>query len=101
MAVPKKHTTKSARDQKRSHIFLKETTLVSCPHCGKMKLPHTVCKNCGFYKGVEVLNVLAKLEKKEKKRREKETAAWQKEKGEEETKKEKPLTLEELSKKKF
>jgi len=97
MAVPKKHTTKSARDQKRSHIFLKSINLTPCPHCGKPKLAHTVCKNCGYYKGVEVLNVLAKLEKKEKKRREKEI----KEKEKVEGKKEKPLTLEELSKKKF
>lgn len=97
MAVPKKHTTKSKRDKRRMNIFLKPSTLISCPRCGKLKLPHTVCKNCGYYKGVEVLNVLAKLEKKERKRREKEI----KEKEKEETKKEKPLTLEELSKKKF
>ncbi len=97
MGVPKKHTTKSSRNQRRMHIFLKASTLVSCPRCGKLKLPHTVCKNCGYYKEEEVLNVLAKLEKKERKKREKEI----KEKEKEETKKEKPLTLEELSKKKF
>lgn len=97
MGVPKKHTTKSHRDKRRIHIFLKPSTLVPCPRCGKLKLPHMVCKNCGYYKGVEVLNVLAKLEKKERKRREKEI----KEREKEETKKEKPLTLEELSKKKF
>jgi len=35
-------------------------------------LPHTACKNCGYYKGKEVVNVLGKLTKKEKKLREKE-----------------------------
>lgn len=79
------------------HIFLKPATLTKCGHCGKPKLPHVVCHNCGYYKGVEVINVLGKLEKKEKKKREKEI----KEREREETKKERPLTLEELSKKKF
>jgi large subunit ribosomal protein L32 len=97
MAVPKKHTTKSKRDKKRMHIFLKAASLSKCEHCGKPKLPHRVCQNCGYYKGVEVLNVLGKLEKKERKKREKEIKAREKE----ETRKEKPLTLEELSKKKF
>ena len=97
MAVPKKHTTKSARDQKRMHIFLKAKKLVACSHCGKLKLPHTICPNCGYYKGEEVINVLAKLEKKERKIREKEIIA--KEKEEKNVKK--PLTLDQLSKKKF
>jgi len=96
MGVPKKHTTKSSRDQRRAHLLLKEKGSSLCPHCGQPKLPHTVCSNCGFYKDVEVLNVLAKLEKKERKRREKEID--EKEKAE---KKEKSMTLEELSRKKF
>lgn len=97
MGVPKKHTTKSARNQKRMHIFLRAQKLVLCSHCGKPKLPHVICPNCGYYKGVEVVNVLAKLEKKERKKREKEI----REKEKVEKKQEKPLTLEELSKKKF
>lgn len=97
MAVPKQRHTKSRRDKRRMHIFLRAQKLVLCSHCGKPKLPHVICPNCGYYKGVEVVNVLAKLEKKEKKRREKEI----KEKEKVEKKKEKPLTLEELSKKKF
>ena len=95
MGVPKKHTTKSSRNQRRMHIFLRTQKLVPCSHCGKPKLPHAICPNCGYYKGVEVINVLAKLEKKERKKREKEKGK-EGEKG-----KEKPLTLEELSKKKF
>jgi len=30
-----------------------------------------MCANCGYYKGKEVVNVLAKLDKKERKQREK------------------------------
>jgi len=97
MAVPKKHTTKSKRNKRRMHIYLTQPPLVNCPKCGKPKLPHVICSNCGYYKGREIINVLGKLEKKEKKKREKEI----KEREREETKKEKPLTLEELSKRKF
>ena len=97
MAVPKQRHTKSRRNKRRMHIFLQAPSLNSCLKCGKPVRPHTVCQNCGYYKGVEVINVLKKLEKKERKKREKEM----KEKEKEETKKEKPLTLEELSKKKF
>jgi len=97
MAVPKKHTTKSKRDLRRAHIFLKAPVLVPCPKCGKLTLPHRVCQNCGYYKGEEIINVLEKLEKRERKKREKEI----KEKEKEEKRKKKPLTLEELSRKKF
>ncbi len=54
------------------HIFLVKPTLTKCSKCGHSVLPHIVCPNCGYYKGVEVINVLEKLTKKEKKKREKE-----------------------------
>jgi hypothetical protein len=53
-------------------------------------LPHTACGYCGFYKNREYINVLAKLEKKEQKKRSKEIAS-----NEEESKK---ATKEETSK---
>ena len=92
MAVPKKGKTKSKRNQRRSHIFIKLKNLVPCPKCGKLIPPHTVCPNCGYYKGKMVIDVMKKLNKKEKKRREKEIA--EKEKKE---KTEKPLNMGELS----
>jgi len=76
------------------HIFLEAPRLTSCPKCGKLVLPHTVCLNCGYYRGIEVIDVLKKLTKKEKKKKEKEIAT----KGKEE-KKGKSLTMEGLSKK--
>lgn len=99
MGVPKKHTTKSARNQKRMHFFTKTPDLTVCSHCGQPVLPHTICPNCGYYKNVEIINVLAKLEKKERKRREKEIKEADKSKEEGENKK--PMTMEELSRKKF
>jgi len=92
MAVPKQHRSKSRQGQRRMHIFIKEVSLAVCPKCGKPVLPHTLCKNCGFYKGKEIVDVMAKMTKKEKKKKEKEI-----QEGEQE--KQKPLTAEELSKK--
>ena len=75
------------------HLFLKAPFLTKCLKCGKPRFLHTVCSNCGYYKGREVVDVLKKLDRKERKKREKEMAA----KGEE--KEEKPLSWEGLSKK--
>ena len=57
------------------HIFVKKPTIAKCQKCGVFVLSHTVCQNCGYYKGVEYINVLEKLNKKERKLREKEMAA--------------------------
>lgn len=94
--VPKWNTTKSKRNKRRMHLFLKKPLLGSCPKCGKPVLSHTVCLNCGYYKGNEVIDVLKKLTKKEQKLKAKEIKA--KEEGEK-TGKEKPLSWEGLSKK--
>jgi len=61
------------------HKYIKHVVLSLCPKCKKTILPHTACKNCGYYKGVEVINVLGKLTKKEKKNREKEIKQAEKE----------------------
>ncbi|MCK4781918.1 50S ribosomal protein L32 [Candidatus Parcubacteria bacterium] len=95
MAVPKQRKTKSRRNQRRSHINLKAPLLIKCPKCGKPVKPHTVCWSCGFYKGKEVIDVLAKLTKKEKKQKEKEMAVHKKEKAKDEG----ALSMEQLSKK--
>ena len=97
MGVPKQKHTKSRRDKRRLHIFLKAATLTKCPKCGQPILPHTICLNCGYYKGSEIIDVLKKLTKKERKKKEKEMKAKEKAAGKEA--KEKPLTWEEMSKK--
>lgn len=66
MAVPKKRTPSSRRNRRRANIFIKEPQLVKCKKCGKLTLPHTICQECGFYKGKEYINVMAKIEKKQK-----------------------------------
>jgi len=78
------------------HIFIKAPALVVCSKCGKKVPPHTVCFNCGYYKGREVIDVLKKLNKKERKQKEKEMEV----KGKEgKTAESKSLSLEGLSKK--
>lgn len=61
------------------HLFIKKAALMSCPKCGKKVLTHTMCWNCGYYKQTEIIDVLKKLTKKEKKAREKEMAVKEKE----------------------
>lgn len=99
MPVPKQRHTKSRRNRRRSHLALKKKNLSSCPKCGEPVLSHHYCPNCGFYKGREVVDVLAKLEKKERKKKEKELRKKEGE-VEKEEKPKKPLSLEELSQRK-
>jgi large subunit ribosomal protein L32 len=57
MAVPKNKVSKSRRDKRRSSVWKLETpSFTRCGNCGELILPHKVCKNCGFYKGVEVVS---------------------------------------------
>lgn len=81
MTVPKQRHTKSRRNQRRMHLFLKEHTLGLCPKCQKPVLPHTACSNCGYYKGEEVIDVLKKLTKKERKHKEKELQVKEEKEG--------------------
>jgi large subunit ribosomal protein L32 len=56
MAVPFRRTSKTAKRKRRTHFKLESPGMVSCPNCGEMKLAHRVCKECGTYKGKEVVN---------------------------------------------
>lgn len=56
MAVPKRKTSKARRDKRRSNVWkLSAPTLVKCPKCRELKVPHRVCSNCGYYNGREVI----------------------------------------------
>ncbi|MHB8895952.1 MAG: 50S ribosomal protein L32 [Candidatus Geothermincolia bacterium] len=57
MAVPKRRTSKSNRDSRRSHHALKAVLLGKCPQCHQPKLPHRVCRECGYYNGRQVFEV--------------------------------------------
>lgn len=85
MTVRMRHTRGHTRNR-RSHHALKSAPVLNCKKCNEAILPHTACLNCGTYKNNEVIDVLKKLTKKERKNKEKEL-------------KEKELNAEELSKK--
>ena len=55
MAVPKRKTSKSKRDKRRTHWKLAAPNLSTCPQCGEATLPHRACSGCGYYKDREVV----------------------------------------------
>ncbi|HTH96201.1 MAG TPA: 50S ribosomal protein L32 [Stellaceae bacterium] len=55
MAVPKKKTSKSRRNMRRSHHALSPVAYAECSNCGELKRPHHVCGSCGQYDGREVV----------------------------------------------
>jgi len=55
VAVPKRKTTPSKRDMRRSqHDKVTPVQLIPCPNCGEAALPHRACAACGHYKGRKV-----------------------------------------------
>ncbi|HXR21016.1 MAG TPA: 50S ribosomal protein L32 [Acidimicrobiales bacterium] len=58
MAVPKKKTSKSHTRTKRASAWTMTVPARSvCPQCRQAKVPHTVCSNCGWYKGRQAVEV--------------------------------------------
>ena len=66
MAVPKRRTSRTSRDQRRSHHFKTPVRLVACAQCKAQIMPHTACPECGTYKKREVLSVKTKASKSAK-----------------------------------
>jgi large subunit ribosomal protein L32 len=56
MAVPKRRTSRSRRNLRRSHDGLAPPARSVCPRCKEPKLPHRVCGNCGTYRGRELVH---------------------------------------------
>ena len=80
MPVPKQKKSKSATRQKRNHHALNKVSLAKGLKCGGLLRPHFACANCGTYAGREVVDVLAKLSKSERKKKEKEQKTAEKNK---------------------
>jgi len=57
MPVPKRRTSKARKGKRRSHHALTPVQTVVCKQCGRPTLPHSVCSNCGWYRGRQVLEV--------------------------------------------
>ena len=58
MAVPKCKVSKARRDKRRNNVWKLEVPgMTKCQQCGAYVLPHRACRECGYYKGREVLKV--------------------------------------------
>lgn len=55
MAVPKRKTSKSRRDKRRTHYKAEMPAFSVCPKCGETFRPHNVCEKCGHYNGKQVI----------------------------------------------
>jgi large subunit ribosomal protein L32 len=87
MAVPKKRTGHSAQGHRRSNWKATKPETTKCPNCGATVLTHTVCTECGTYKGQPVsLKDRKEVEVKEEKKAAKKSAK-KAEKAEEKTEK--------------
>lgn len=49
MAVPRNRHSNARKNSKRAHHAKKPVATVACPSCGKSKLPHRICLDCGSY----------------------------------------------------
>ena len=73
MVVRMRHT-KSHTANRRSHHALKSTSFAKCENCQALKRRHNVCPACGFYRGMKVVDLIKKTEKKQKKAKAKKAA---------------------------
>ena len=62
MAVPKKRTSHSKRNMRRSHHALSAINPVVCPKCGEPTLRHRACMACGSYRGRQVFDLKSKTQ---------------------------------------
>jgi len=65
--LPKRKLSKSARNQRRSHLALKPSSLAVCPSCKELMKPYHACPNCGKYRGIEVIDLEAREARKKAK----------------------------------
>jgi len=54
MPVPKRKRSKRRRDKRFANKGLKEHAVATCEHCHEVRLPHTACRFCGYYKGIKI-----------------------------------------------
>jgi large subunit ribosomal protein L32 len=55
MGVPKHRKSIKQRRQNQTHLKAVRVTISECTRCHEPKLPHHVCMECGYYKGMEII----------------------------------------------
>lgn len=56
-ALPKHKISRHQRGNRRRHLRVEVPTLVTCPNCAKLMRAHRVCKECGQYRGRQVIQM--------------------------------------------
>ncbi|NCC98439.1 MAG: 50S ribosomal protein L32 [Bacteroidia bacterium] len=51
MAHPKRKQSKTRTAKRRTHYKAVAPTMATCPNCGALHISHTVCGECGYYRG--------------------------------------------------
>ena len=54
-AVPNKKVTRARRGRRLTAYKLKPVHPAHCPRCRVAKLPHAACRQCGYYRGRQVV----------------------------------------------
>ena len=55
MAVPKRKTSSSKKNMRRSHLGLKDVNVILDKESGEPRLSHRIDKSTGMYKGRQIL----------------------------------------------
>jgi len=61
MAHPKRRQSKTRTAKRRTHDKAAMPTLAKCANCGAWHIYHTVCGECGYYRGKLAIEQLAAL----------------------------------------
>jgi len=57
MACPQKKISKPRKNKRRAHHAMSAPNLARCQRCNAAVLPHTICDNCGHYRGNPVIDL--------------------------------------------
>lgn len=60
MAVPKRKTSNSKKNMRRSHLGLKQMNIILDKESGEPRLPHRIDRSTGSYNGRQVLKSKSK-----------------------------------------
>ena len=52
---PKRRHSRQRKGKRRASINFAIPNAILCPNCAAMMIPHSICKNCGFYRGKEYI----------------------------------------------
>ncbi|TET06951.1 50S ribosomal protein L32 [Candidatus Dependentiae bacterium] len=59
MPVPKRKRSHARKRKRYANKQFAIKAFTNCLNCKEVILPHQVCKQCGFYKGVKILTTKA------------------------------------------